>query len=501
MIYKIVVDKQPMTNPSEEKREYEIDIEELRFKRDVYDSLVITLNEDYVMRRLELGEYNVLTELNPPIKEPLPDLNIELFEGDNYIYLYDMTGNRIVAQYLVKNEFNELYITQSEMNSAIEQSAKAIELSVNGKIARVDGDIEDLSANLELKVDKNDNDQVVSMINASADEIKLKSNRLIIDSTNFKLNDQGNITATGGTIGGFTLGSNSFEANLVSEKMTKYTYTSSDMDRIRNIIVGNITPTSNDYDKYDFDNSGSITIMDFYIVQQIIAGNQSGQAKFELNTKSSEKAITIKNQRDVTAVNMGLFGSYINRLSANTLRTTGPIYTEGSFVYHNEDNNIDIGIGLTETDRGPMGYISLTQDANNTISMYSKTGNITCRTVTQTSKEEEKKNFEKLDNGLDIVKNTDIYKYNFKTEEDDGKKHIGFVIGKDYKYSSEITAVDDKGKEIGVDVYSMVAVAYKAIQEQQEQIEKLQKENQQKDEILANLIERLEKLEKEGQIC
>ena len=108
MIYKIIVDKQPMDNPSAEKREYEIDIAPLYFKHDVYDSLVITKDEDYVMRRLELGEYNVLTELNPPIKEPLPDLNIELFEGDNYIYLYDMTGNRIVAQYLVKNEFNEL---------------------------------------------------------------------------------------------------------------------------------------------------------------------------------------------------------------------------------------------------------------------------------------------------------------------------------------------------------------------------------------------------------
>lgn len=190
MIYKIIVDKQPMTNPSEEKKEYEIDIDQLYFKHDVYDSLVITLNEDYVMRRLQLNEYGVLTELDPPVKEPLEDVNIELFEGENYIYLYDMTGNTIVAQYLIKNEFNELYVIHSEMNSAIEQAANAIELSVNGKIARVDGEIDDISANLELKVDKNDNDQIVSMINASADEIYLRSNRLVIDSTNFKLNDQ-----------------------------------------------------------------------------------------------------------------------------------------------------------------------------------------------------------------------------------------------------------------------------------------------------------------------
>lgn len=190
MIYKIIVDKQPMSNPSEEKREYTIDIDQLYFKHDVYDSLVITLNEDYVMRRLQLNEYNVLVELDPPVKEPLTDINIELFEGENYIYLYDMTGNTIVAQYLIKNEFNELYVIHSEMNSAIEQKANEIELSVNGKIARVDGEIDDISASLELKVDKNDNDQVVSMINASADEIYLRSNRLVIDSTNFKLNDQ-----------------------------------------------------------------------------------------------------------------------------------------------------------------------------------------------------------------------------------------------------------------------------------------------------------------------
>lgn len=94
--------------------------------------------------------------------------------------------------------------------------------------------------------------------------------------------------------------------------------------------------------------------------------------------------------------------------------------------------------------------------------------------VTQTSLEESKKNFEKLNNGLDIIKNTDIYKYNLKSQKDTDKKHIGFVIGKDYKYSKEITALDNEGKEVGVDTYSMISVAYKAIQEQQELIEQLQ---------------------------
>lgn len=97
---------------------------------------------------------------------------------------------------------------------------------------------------------------------------------------------------------------------------------------------------------------------------------------------------------------------------------------------------------------------------------------ITTPYVIQTSLEEQKKNFEKLENGLEIINNTDIYKYNMKSQEDGDKKHIGFVIGKEYKYSQEITSENNKG----VDTYSMISVAYKAIQELSEQNKHLQKQ-------------------------
>lgn len=98
-----------------------------------------------------------------------------------------------------------------------------------------------------------------------------------------------------------------------------------------------------------------------------------------------------------------------------------------------------------------------------------------------------KKNFEELHNGLKIVKSTDIYKYNLKTQADNDKKHIGFIIGEDYNYSNEITALNNEGKEIGVDLYSMVSVAYKAIQELAE-----------KNELFEEKIKVLEKKESNG---
>ena len=57
-------------------------------------------------------------------------------------------------------------------------------------------------------------------------------------------------------------------------------------------------------------------------------------------------------------------------------------------------------------------------------------------------------------------------------ENDNSKKHIGVVIGKGYLCSDEII----NNTKTGIDIYSMVSVAFKAIQEQQEIIEQLQKE-------------------------
>lgn len=110
----------------------------------------------------------------------------------------------------------------------------------------------------------------------------------------------------------------------------------------------------------------------------------------------------------------------------------------------------------------------------NAISMYSP--DITCFRFTQYSKENMKKNFEKLtkEEALNIIKNTEIYKYNLKSENDNKKKHIGFVIGENYKHSKSITTEDKEGEEIGADIYSMISASYKVIQEQQEQIETLQ---------------------------
>lgn len=89
-----------------------------------------------------------------------------------------------------------------------------------------------------------------------------------------------------------------------------------------------------------------------------------------------------------------------------------------------------------------------------------------------TSIEDVKKNIEKLkSNAMKLINDTDLYNYNYKGESDKDKKHIGIVIGDNYNYAKEILSSDGKG----VDLYSMISVAWKALKEQQEQIETMQK--------------------------
>lgn len=107
------------------------------------------------------------------------------------------------------------------------------------------------------------------------------------------------------------------------------------------------------------------------------------------------------------------------------------------------------------------------------------------------SRVETKKNIKKYKKkALNEIINTDIYSFNYNVEGDKSKKHIGFIIGDKYRCSEEILAQDKENNKIGADIYSMVSLAYKAIQEQQEQIEELKsiinKQQEQIDKIIEN---------------
>lgn len=134
MKYILCVDTQPRINPSAKIRRYEIEIDELRKKDDVYDSLIITnTGQIFVVRKLGLRD-GTTYRLDNEITEQLYYVNIELFDGINYVYIENVTNLTMTLDYVLKNDTFDSYPTAAQMRTAITQTASSIELSVDAKL-------------------------------------------------------------------------------------------------------------------------------------------------------------------------------------------------------------------------------------------------------------------------------------------------------------------------------------------------------------------------------
>lgn len=124
--------------------------------------------------------------------------------GDNFEKLSETMKrqsdnlNLVTKNYVTNKKFES---TINKTTTLIEQTEEKIRLEVKGDY---DNLTKSVMAELDLKVGKDENDQIVSMLNASANVITINSNRLIINSDNFSLTADGTITAKKGVLGGGT---------------------------------------------------------------------------------------------------------------------------------------------------------------------------------------------------------------------------------------------------------------------------------------------------------
>ena len=98
------------------------------------------------------------------------------------------------------------------------------------------------------------------------------------------------------------------------------------------------------------------------------------------------------------------------------------------------------------------------------------------KNLVKNSRESVKKNIELYNiNAIQKIKDSELYTYNYNTETDSNKKHIGFIIGDNGGNYKTPTEVINETRE-GIDVDNMTSILWKAVQEQQEIIENLQKQ-------------------------
>jgi hypothetical protein len=106
------------------------------------------------------------------------------------------------------------------LKSEIAQKTDSIKLDVSKSFAVTNDTIKKVQADLELKIDKDDNGQIISMINASADVINLTGNRLTLGSDNCTITKDGTIIAKNALLSG------SFQCGDYASKQGQFFYAS-----------------------------------------------------------------------------------------------------------------------------------------------------------------------------------------------------------------------------------------------------------------------------------
>lgn len=229
------------------------------------------------------------------IYEPLDSFMVRHNDIDyNCLMLNDdikLTTGLVETSYGEKPEENV-----DEYTSVTPQDKK-----INNALIKVDK----ANAEIQLKVNKGD---VVSEINLSPEVVELKGNRVVIDSTYFKVNEDGKIIATSGDVGNWNIDNNS----LWHEIKPAYNYTQDDLTRIRNIILEEITPTQEDYNKYDLENKGSIDSTDYVKIRNLIEANisNSNPGKLLFDTSDWANPIKIVNSNNEIISSFGIGGSW-----------------------------------------------------------------------------------------------------------------------------------------------------------------------------------------------
>ena len=327
----------------------------------------------------------------------------------------EITITQGIEEHIFTEKFEEVETSANEYTTSV-MTNKQIQFNINQQEGRI-----------ESKVEK---DGVISAINQSAEEIQINANKLsfegaTIDMTadNVKIKGENLSIDSAGTI---TLNDNSATSSLSSETLhSAYIIESRD-----SVIRQGTTETLN------FKN-------------EIVANGR--------------KAIVEENW-EYGSTSGGSISGLIER-----------IFSQPQITFYSQSQDYDISSGSGSYQALNIGlnsginYESINNGTVSTPLIITSSGNITCIRLTQTSKEENKKNFEKLTNAKDILNQVDIYKYNFKDEDDNVKKSIGFVIGDSFNYSQEITSENNDGANI----YSMVSVLWQVVKEQQEEIQEL----------------------------
>ena len=441
-----------------------------------------------IIRRIGVNAQGGLYVLAKEIETMLEEKIVLPSQKDigTYYFIKEIQGLKYYANYIIENDYSKTFLTKLELGTKIEQNAEAVKVAWNQISDFIQMMIINNNASFAI-LDKNK--KIMMSLDKNGQNFYDENSETIFGEmgVHYEKEESSNISSkyiafgvqgeyeenikNGMAWGILTKSDNKFHPIFyiknfqMGEETSDASYgelilSSCDMvlDGVgTGIVSGDIKILGDTVggSLYFYDKTNDKYLMEIHGVGSLLGKNEINILDiFKITEEDNEKNISILNNIEF----------YQNQAGSNSFK----IGTDGTnYVLFTDD-----------------GSIYGTKIGSATAEIFGKNfeayGHIYCNNgVESFSTIEKKKNIKKYNkSGLNEVLNTDIYYFNYKEDEKTAKARIGTIIGKKYKCSEDI--ISQTGESISD--YSMISIAYKAIQEQQQQIEDLKQiiNNQQK---------------------
>lgn len=152
-----------VTDKEGNSKEYNFgDLRVLKQNEETFDEFVLDNNKAYIIRRIDSDGTTSVNEKT----EEIGEFKIPLGEDTNTIKIKNYTA-KLYVKYAIKSTYTDVFATKVEMNSSIKQTADTINLEVSKKV---------------------DNNEIISKINQSAEQIQIDADKISLERKRNQLN-------------------------------------------------------------------------------------------------------------------------------------------------------------------------------------------------------------------------------------------------------------------------------------------------------------------------
>lgn len=448
-----------VTDKSNNMIDYDLNVESVLRKSDqICDEFVLEQGQAYIIRRINVdGSIKEKEEI-----EDLGSLQIRLKEGTNKLEILNYIAD-LKAKFVIKSNYTEFFTTKVEMDSKIELEKENINIKLSKKT-----DNDKIIASINMSTEKN---QDGSTMQLQADKISLQGKTLNLSedmsilSKNFNVSSDGTMSCRNAKISGIIengtdplLGRNTGKTGTVITSQGDIRCMNLDVYTASAYTIGGLRIHPNDSQEHN---------------SMIRAQITNDDLSFQNEDNNLESIVQI-----------GIYGN-----------------THTGYI-HIDEGKMSIKNGVIFLNDGELnvGHINASGYGD------FKDSYVRAQDFINSSEKKLKKNIYKLNSNsknkkiqrtaIEIINDADICEYNFKNSD---TTTIGLVVGSGYKTPDEILS---ENKE-GINLYSMISVVWRAMQEtidiinkKDKDIENLQKVTQQQNNEIKDLKERLKKFEK-----